>query len=96
MYQYQLTHSTGFVLVSLATNDPNSFVPIEFEGESGAVAEIREWLYYQTGAFGHLIGEKTSPMDLQSAMARATKYSHKRVQGEAAEYLSWLPPGAVS
>lgn len=72
MYQYnfQLNNSQN-VLVVLDTDDVNTRTLIEYQGQSQDILIIKKWLSLQTGVFGHILGDATTPMDLDFVM----KYS---------------------
>ncbi|MBD2025236.1 hypothetical protein [Leptolyngbya sp. FACHB-711] len=48
--------------------DPNESAMIEFSGNQDWVEIIRDQLKRQYGAFGHLIGTSTTPIDLAAAL----------------------------
>lgn len=100
MLIYKLQAPEGEVQVTLNSDQPNRSALVEFEGGSVAVSQVRNWLRREYGAFGHFIGNRTTPIDLAAAMSkpRAKIFSPKLVTGEEliAQLDPGLPPGAIS
>lgn len=67
MLQYKLAAITP-VTVTLASNKPNTPAEIKYEGNDEAVYQVRSVLESSYGAFGHIIGKHTTPIDLDVAM----------------------------
>jgi len=65
MIKYKLR---GDITVSLNSNDPNKSAKIQIEGDEEVVAMVRDRLLSSYGAFGHLIRETTTPIDLNAAL----------------------------
>ena len=69
MIRYKLTNDFGDeVEISLDTKDQNDFVPLVFAGDHLAVTDVQDWLFQQSGPYGHTIREVTSPADLAYAL----------------------------
>lgn len=56
------------VIVSVNSSNPNTSAAIAFQGAPEKVERVRSRLSLCSGAFGHLIGESTTPIDLHAAM----------------------------
>jgi hypothetical protein len=84
MIEYQLSTPEGSVRVVLNSRAPNTPHPIAYEGNPAAIALVREWLESEYGAFGHFVGDATTPIDLAVAMAhdRAKPFAPKLLRGE--------------
>jgi hypothetical protein len=99
MLRYRLLK---LVTVSLEATDPNASVSIEYDpGDTPDLADlIRRTLTRQYGAFGHLIGENTTPIDLTAAMnSPAMQYFQPvLIEGEGivTSYDPGIPPGAIT
>lgn len=77
MLRYKLTTAHGDVLIALDGGQPNRISPIAYDGSPRAILTIKRWLHYEVGAYGHPIGDWTTPVDLKAAMAsgRAKAFS---------------------
>jgi hypothetical protein len=64
----RLHHPRGDVIVRLDAERPHAVAALAYDGPSEAVDAVRAFLERQTGAFGHLIGAETSPVDLHAAL----------------------------
>lgn len=73
MIQYRITTNNAEVIISLDADDPNHFADIQYEGDSDLLEIVTMWLPFAFGAFGHLIGENTSPIDLDAAIKKGLK-----------------------
>jgi hypothetical protein len=95
--KYALTINGNPASVAVDSNDPNASAFIKITGDDGTFAD---WLALQCGAFGHLIGESTSPIDLDYALSTADAQQWQPTIIEGSEmvvnYKSYLPDGAVS
>jgi hypothetical protein len=97
MLRYQLA---GDVTISLNSNDPNKSANIQIEGDEKVVALVRDRLLRSYGAFGHMIRETTTPIDLNAAL-KSDDFKEFRPQiVEGAElvgvYDPRIPPGAIT
>lgn len=70
------------VEVSLDSNAPHISAVIEFKGEPVEVAIARDWLADQCGAYGHGIGESTTPVGLAAALTKNPRYAPELLEGE--------------
>lgn len=97
MHKFQVSVNGQPIEVWVDTTNPNRSVEIEF---SENVEEFKEWLSYQYGAFGHLIGDATSPIDLDYALTTPEakqKYNPRLVgEGVVTSYDPDIPDGAVT
>lgn len=86
--------------VSLDADRPNQSTPIIYEGTDYAVGEVKPVLRSCYGAFGHSIGDSTSPIDLDFAMKSPKMKQFQPVLIEGAElvkvYDPGIPDGAVT
>jgi hypothetical protein len=82
MIRYKLTTPDGEVVVALDSEQPNKVAPIAYQGTPNGVMVVKRWLHYETGAYGHQIGDWTAPIDLKAAMR---KPSAKRFSPELIE-----------
>lgn len=97
MIKYQLKYGTG---VWIDVDDPNASGEIQYSGQTEYIAGVRETLSRQTGAFGHLIGSVTTPIDLDAAMKGAEMQRFRPQIAEGSElvktYDPGLPKGAIT
>lgn len=88
------------VYVSVDSTNPNRASAISYSGNPEVIAEIQEWLTYEYGAFGHSIGNNTTPIDLDAAMhsKEAKQFKPKIVVGAelVKNYDPGIPEGAVT
>lgn len=99
MIAFELTTNWGLVTVSLDAPDDQTTVPIHYEGESLAIQAVKRWLPYQGGAFGHLIGNATTPIDLHACMVLNidSAFQPRFKEGSIPQaYELDIPDGAVS
>ena len=68
MIQYKITANNAEVIITLDADDPNDFADVQYEGDSELLEIVKMWMSSATGAFGHFIGENTSPIDLDAAI----------------------------
>ena len=100
MLVYKLTIDENEVFVLLDSQTPHQYARIEYRGDTAAVDRAREWLTWEHGAYGHLIGEsgRVTPIDLSAAMnsERAKAFLPKRVSGGelVQEYNPGIPDNA--
>lgn len=96
MLKYQLRGA----IVSLDSSSPNQSAEIQYQGLPATVAEIKRTLSSSYGAFGHLIGNSATPIDLDAAMKseRMKPYNPKLMEGEdlVQKYDPEIPPGAIT
>lgn len=101
MISYTLTVGSNPITISLDVDNPNERTPILYQGDRKSVEEIRDWLKFEPGAFGHLIGEITTPVDLHYVMTsspEAAQYTPVLTIGAdlVTSYLTNIPPDATS
>ncbi|MCK5687924.1 hypothetical protein KAI87_01580 [Myxococcota bacterium] len=84
MMIYKLTSDAGEVLVRLNTTDPESTVILEFEGPEDAIEAVQYDVEMSDGAFGHQLGDATTPIDLHAAMLseRLAHFSPELIEGK--------------
>lgn len=93
MIRYRLELPEGAVTVSIASNDGNTTDQIIYEGEAEAIEALKDELPVLTGAFGHLIGSATTPIDLDAAMQRSEMQAYKPELLEGRELVQRYNPG---
>lgn len=96
--KWQLTVNDASIIVSIDDGDPNEVFPIAYEGSEGAIAIAKGLLKYSHGAFGHLIGDATSAIDLDFAMHSPDLevLSPTLIEGDRPDYNPNIPRGAVT
>ena len=55
------------------SNDPNLSAEVQYEGDPELLEIVKMWLPNALGAFGHFIGESTSPIDLDVAIKKGPR-----------------------
>ena len=71
MIIYDLSYAGGRrVSVVLDATRPNQPAEIRYSGREQAVRFTQQWLSMAHGAFGHVIGTETTPIDLAYAMGQ--------------------------
>ena len=70
MIQYKITANNAEVIVTVNSNNPNLSAEVQYEGDPELLEIVKMWLPDAFGAFGHLIGESTSPIDLDAAIKK--------------------------
>jgi len=71
MIVYDLSYAgSRRVSVALDAIRPNELAEIRYSGREQAVRFTQQWLSMAHGAFGHLIGTETTPIDLAYAMGQ--------------------------
>jgi len=73
MIRYDLRYKNSIASVILNAKSPDQSTLIQYEGSPSVVNLLKDWLPYAYGAFGHLIGESTTPTDLKVAMLSLPK-----------------------
>lgn len=68
MVSYQIKLPIGTVIISLEVDDPNTPVALNYSGEPQAIALVQEVLQSSCGLYGHLIGDRTTAIDLDAAI----------------------------
>lgn len=94
----------GEYIVSLDSDDPNATSVIEISvsdrGDERFIPIIRDWLDNTYGAFGHFLGNPTTPIDLDAAMhgndAKVFRPEITEGQELVRVYDSGIPKGAVT
>lgn len=97
MIKYKLR---GGITIWLDADDGNESAMIQFEGDEGTIEIVRDRLLRSYGAFGHLMSESTTPIDLDAALRGENFRLFKPQCIEGAElverYDPGIPPGAVT
>lgn len=96
-----LIYDLGEVTIKLDSDKPNIAAPIQIEGLEVFVEDVRRILRTATGAFGHLIGEGTTPIDLHAAISNSSElaeYEPKIIEGEdlVKSYNPQIPKGSIT
>ena len=94
--KYSLTYKGDIVTVEIASTHPHERSPIIYTGDKEAVEAVSRWLKLQPGAFGHMIGEVTSPSDLHYVMKNAGQFNPVPMEGEEPNYDLNLEDGSVT
>ncbi len=98
--KFELSIGGSSVIVALNSPDPNEPAPIQYSGDADAIAEVKDWLSRQSGAFGHMVSETaTNPIDLHYALSTDEAkrwFEAKLVEGSAPSYNPQIPPGAMT
>jgi hypothetical protein len=81
--RYKLTVKIWTVHVALDATNADQYVPLSFEGKDHPIDLVREHLLRSHGMDGHLIEEKTTPLDLDMAMSSPfmKQFSPELVEG---------------
>jgi hypothetical protein len=85
--------------VSLSSKGPNDYAEQRWEGRPEPVAMVRRYLDGASGAFGHLLDDVTTPIDLHYAVfSRLERFSPVVVEGAdlVEVYDPGIPEGAVT
>lgn len=69
MIEYRIDYAGMIVTVSIDAVNPSDRAVIQYSGEKRAVVIVENWLTFAYGAFGHLIGGETTPIDLDAAIS---------------------------
>lgn len=93
MIRYRLGLPEGQVIVSIAANNGNHSGLIQYEGEAEAIEVLKEELPLLCGAFGHLIGDTTTPIDLDAVMHKPDMQRFTPELLEGAELVERYDPG---
>lgn len=100
MIKFRLQIGEASVEVSIAVDDGNKTGIIEYEGDADIVELLRDLLAFEYGAFGHLIGSATTPIDLDAAMKSPAlaQWQPELIEGAelVASYDPGIPEGAVT
>jgi hypothetical protein len=71
--QYKITANNAEVIITLNAEDPNDYEEVQYEGDPVLLEIVQMWLPSAFGAFGHLIGKKTTPIDLDAALKKGPR-----------------------
>ena len=74
MIKYRLNVAGLPASVTLKETDPNTGSAVVVKGDPEAVETVNFWLSSAYGAFGHLIGNYTTPIDLAATMNKLPSY----------------------
>lgn len=84
--KYKLIHPVDgeVVIVSMKAKTADSVEKLLYEGKNEAVQEVQRVISQSAGIYGHLLGEKTSVLDLDVAMRsdNLAVYSPNLIEGE--------------
>lgn len=97
MITYSLMNGAVTVSIDADASEPHKRTPIVYTGEM--VPYAQDILSIQYGAFGHLIGDATTPVDLDAAMQKPDMQAMTPVlvQGlDVEDYDPGIPEGAKS
>ena len=98
MIKYKVKVENKTIYVSLDTNSPNESAVLIYEGDKSVVSGFREFLENTYGAFGHTIGQVTTPIDLHYAMSSQQQFEARLVEGQniVKKYDPEIPDGAMT
>jgi hypothetical protein len=88
-----LTEKTATITLTGETSD--SVSELLYEGDKDLVQQIQGIVPFLAGIYGHLIGERTSVLDLSSALTSQSieVYSPRLIEGEVPSERLRLPNG---
>lgn len=92
IYSYKIFIDNTENTVSLNVATANDRGLLEFSGDKKL--KLKTWLKNQTGALGHIIGEATTPMDLDYVMIENCPWDWDLVSGEIFNYNPDVPEKA--
>lgn len=95
MLRIEVQYSDRPITVSLDADNPNEMADIAIAGDIPELFEY--WLSSQYGAFGHMIGDATTPIDLHYAIV-SSGFPFKVLEGEklVEKYDPDIPDGAMT
>jgi hypothetical protein len=98
MIRFRVETAHGDVEVSINVDDGHELGPLIYDGPEDAVTVTRGILSVACGAHGHLIGEKTTPVDLHAALMQLPKLLPELLEGQelVQSYDVDLPEGSVT
>jgi hypothetical protein len=98
VFKYEINVDNDKIYVSISANSPNERALLIYEGSEKGVAMVRDFVKNSYGAFGHTIGEATSPIDLHYAMSNQKVFQATLIEGQdlAEKYDPDIPEGAVT
>lgn len=101
MIQYKLTVFTVLpILISVDSDNPNKSAEIQYQGNQDGIDEIKPILESSYGAFGHLIGTVTTPIDLSAAMnsPEIQQFKPELIEGDdlVKDYDPQIPEGSLT
>ena len=73
MIQYKITANNAEVIITLNAEDTNDYEEVQCEGDPDLLEIVKMWLPSAIGAFGHFIGETTTPIDLDAALKKGPR-----------------------
>jgi hypothetical protein len=98
--KYLVTVEQESVEIAINVSYPNEKAEIQYSGDKVAIALFSKWLGRQSGAFGHLIGQATSPIDLHCVLSKpeAKQYQPQIIEGKelVKSYDPQIPDGAIT
>lgn len=89
------------MFVLLDAQSAHQKAPIQYKSDDeAAIAQLQEWLECQGGAFGHILRDRTTPLDLEAVLTRpaAQQFSPKRISGGelVQDFDPGIPDGAMT
>jgi hypothetical protein len=103
MIKYQLTDpdTDKQVFISIDSDDPDVSGAIKYSGDAELIKLLELMISSSYGAFGHSIGDSTTPIDLDAALTignKFDKYNPEILEGEdlVKSYESNIPDGAMT
>ena len=96
MLKYEVNFQGSIFFVSLDSSSGNARSQINYEGADST--ELRSLVSRMTGAFGHLIGEYTTPIDLHCAFLNQGELLATLIEGKelVKSYDPEIPEGSVT
>lgn len=93
--KYRVKSGDRQIEVTIATSSPNERALIQYSPDD---AEFRDWLESERGAFGHIIGDTTSAIDLHYVMNTdaAKQYKPELIEGDVDSYDPEIPDGSMT
>lgn len=96
MIKYEIKVGSSTIYISLNANSPNERGLIIYEGNSSSVSNFKTFIEKSYGAFGHIIGQATTPIDLHYAMSNQQQFKAILIEGEITSYDPEIPDGSIT
>ncbi|MBW4478612.1 MAG: hypothetical protein KME54_17570 [Tolypothrix brevis GSE-NOS-MK-07-07A] len=94
MIKYEIKVGSSTIYVSLAAKSSNERAMLVYEGND--ISGFKLFLESSYGAFGHIIGQATTPIDLHYAMSNQKQFDARLIEGEITSYDPEIPDDAVT